>query len=129
MCGSIQSQTGHGYCTAMPLITERVNTAAAPPPLPPTEAAQATETAPAADLAAEQNTPENVPQNPSVNSVPPTSLPESLWSPVTNKGTEAFRVETQALPSDQMTQPVVLEVKNLDAVPRTVQVVIREKKP
>ena len=100
-----------------------------PPPPPPAEATQATETAPAADLSADQNTPENVPQNPSVTSVPPTSLPESLWSPVTNKGTEAFRVETEVLPSDQGTQPVVLEVKNLDAVPRTVQVVIREKKP
>jgi hypothetical protein len=65
---------------------------------------------------------------PEKSSAPP-SLPESLWSPVTDKGTEAFEVKTEVLPSGQATQPVVLEVKNLDAVPRTVQVVIRERKP
>jgi hypothetical protein len=88
---------------------------------PSVDASQAIETSSSADPATEKNLPEK-------SSVPP-SLPESLWSPVTNKGTEAFEVETEVLPSDQATQPVVLEVKNLDAVPRTVKVVIREKKP
>lgn len=85
------------------------------------EAAHAAETAPPTALPAEQNPP--------VPSTPPTTLPERLWSPVTNKGTEVFDVETEAVPSDQSAQPVVLEIKNLDAVPRTVKVVIRQRKP
>lgn len=94
-------------------------------PSPPPEAEQATDTSPVAALPADQSTPKDVPEK----STPLPTLPESLWSPVTNKGTEAFEVETEVLPIDQATQPVVLEVKNLDAVPRTVKVVIREKKP
>jgi hypothetical protein len=100
-----------------------------PAPPPPKEAAQATETAPA-DPAAEQK----APQDSSSNGTPLPTLPDSLWSPVTNKGIEVFDVETEVLPGNisnpenQATQPVVLEIKNLDAVPRTVKIVIREKK-
>jgi hypothetical protein len=107
-----------------------------PAPLPPTEAAQAAETAPA-NPAPEQNATQKDPQDPALSSngtPPPLTLPESLWSPVTNKGIEVFDVETEVLPGNtsnsenQATQPVVLEIKNLDAVPRTVKIVIREKK-
>ncbi len=103
------------------------------PAPPPTEAAQATETAPA-DTSAEQNSPQKDPPDPSSNGTPLLVLPESLWSPVTNKGIEVFDVETEVLPGstsnqkNQATQPIVLEIKNLDAVPRTVKIVIREKK-
>ncbi len=86
-----------------------------------TEAAQATETVPPTTAPSDPNSP--------APSTPPTPLPESLWSSVTNKGTEVFDVETEAVPSDQSAQPVVLEIKNLDAVPRTVKVVIRQRKP
>jgi hypothetical protein len=86
-----------------------------------TEAAQATETVPPTASPSDQNAP--------APNTPPMPLPESLWSPVTNKGTEVFDVETEAVPSDQSAQPIVLEVKNLDAVPRTVKVVIRQRKP
>jgi hypothetical protein len=92
-----------------------------PAAAPPIEAAQATETQASSSTVSTDEIPEK-------SSAPP-SLPESLWSPVTDKGTEAFEVKTEVLPSGQATQPVVLEVKNLDAVPRTVQVVIRERKP
>lgn len=101
------------------------------PPVPPPEAAQATEKAPV-DPSADQNPSQKDLQNTSTPPLP--DLPDSLWSPVTNKGTEVFDVETEILPSDkseqkdQATQPVVLEIKNLDAVPRTVKIVIREKK-
>jgi hypothetical protein len=106
-----------------------------PAPPPPKEAAQATETAPA-DPVAEQNAQKD-PQDSTLSSngtPPPLTLPESLWSPVSNKGIEVFDVETEVLPGNtsnqenQATQPVVLEIKNLDAVPRTVKIVIREKK-
>ena len=86
-----------------------------------TEAAQATETVPPTTSPSDQNAP--------APNTPPMPLPESLWSPVTNKGTEVFDVETEAVPSDQGAQPIVLEVKNLDALPRTVKVVIRQRKP
>lgn len=96
-------------------------------PAPPPVASQATEAAPV-DPSADQKDPQNT------SSTPLPNLPDSLWSPVTNKGTAVFDVETEILPSDQSeqkdqaTQPVVLEIKNLDAVPRTVKIVIREKK-
>ncbi len=101
------------------------------PPAPPPEAAQATETAPM-DPSADQNLPQKDLQNTSRTPLP--TLPDRLWTPVTNKGIEVFDVETEVLPGNtsnqenQATQPVVLEIKNLDAVPRTVKIVIREKK-
>lgn len=108
-----------------------------PAPPPPTEAARVTETAPA-DPSVEQNATQKKDlqdsSSSSRNVTPLPALPDSLWSPVTNKGIEVFDVETEVLPGNtsnqenQATQPVVLEVKNLDAVPRTVKIVIREKK-
>jgi hypothetical protein len=93
---------------------------------PPAGAAQAAEpessdSSKSPELSATQTVDSKLPEEPA-------TLPESLWPPVTQKGVEAFEVETASLPAEQNAQPVVLEIKNLDAVPRTVKVVIRERK-
>jgi hypothetical protein len=96
------------------------------PVAPPAGAAQAAEpessdSSKSPELLATQTVDSKPPEEPA-------TLPESLWPPVTQKGVEAFEVETASLPAEQNAQPVILEIKNLDAVPRTVKVVIRERK-